>query len=407
MAPHPHTRLSAFCPAKYPAGLAFLLALLLLAGCQGTPAGKNGKKEQKKRSIPVAAETVTAMPLPVILTATGYVEAYATVQIRSQVPGVLKTVHFAEGAAVKKGDLLFTIDPRPYEAMAAKAEAASAKDKAELENARRELERYAQAAKKGFVSTEQADQAATKVSSLTAMVKADQAALDAARLELEYCSIRSPLDGQAGEIFSDQGNVIKANADTPMVTINQMQPVLVAFTVPGKHLLAINTHRAKGELQVQTSASQPAQPALGGALVFIDNTVDPATGVLRLKASFDNTQRLLWPGQMVDITLQLTTKPDCTVVPSQAVQIGQNEAYVYVVKDNQSVMYRPVRTGILHEGKTEILEDLQPGELVVTDGQMQLADGTAVEIRASKPAGAKGPAQAPEKVGGEKARGKQ
>ena len=385
MAHRPPPPLAPVFPASSWAGLLFLIAMLLLTGCKDTPAGKELKKEQKKRTIPVTAEAAATMALPVSLKATGYVESVATVQIRSQVSGVLKTVHFEEGATVKKGELLFTIDPRPFEAMVAKADAAIAKDKAELDNAQREHERYTQAAKKGFVSIEQADQAATKAATLAAALKADQAALDAAKLELEDCFIRSPINGQAGEILSDQGNVIKANADTAMVTINQMQPILVAFTVPGKHLQAINAYRAKGGLQALTP-SQPDQQALAGTLVFVDNTVDPSTGVIQLKASFDNSQKLLWPGQLADISLQLATKPDCTVVPSQAVQIGQDQAYVYVVKETKSVSYRPVQTGLVHEGKTEILAGLQAGELVVTDGQMQLADGTAVDVRANKPA---------------------
>lgn len=407
MANHPLSGIASFSRTHLWSGLTLFLLFLVLTGCNGAPAGKNAKKEQKKRSIPIAAEPATTMPLPVILTATGYAEAVATVQVRSQISGMLKTVHFAEGAMVKKGELLFTIDPRPFEAMVVKAEAALAKDKAELDNARRELERYASASKKGFVSVEQADQAATKVTTFAAALQSDQAALDAAKLELEYCSIRSPLNGQAGEIFTDQGNVIKANADTPMVSINQMQPILVSFTVPGKQLQDINAYRTKNELQVHIPSHRPDLPTLAGSLIFVDNTVDPATGVLRLKASFDNSRNLLWPGQMVDINLQLTTKPGCTVVPSPAVQIGQNEAYVYVVKENQSASYRPVQPGLVHEGKTEILTGLQAGELVVTDGQMQLADGTAVEIRAAQPAKAKDTAPPANKAGDKPVRSKQ
>ena len=355
--------------------------LLLLPGCSSNPNGDGKKGQKKKSTIPVTIETSQKKMLPLEIGATGYVESFATVEIRSQVTGTLKSVHFKEGDEVKAGELLFTIDPRLFAANLAKAEAVLAKDKAELDNAYREGERYALAVKKGFVSTEQADQAATKVATLTATVKADQAAIDAARLELDYCTIRSPLAGRTSEIKNDPGNLIKANADLPMVTVKQIRPVLATFTVPGQHLADISKYRAAGTLKVLVTDKNAKGELLTGSLSFIDNTMDPTTGVIRLKATFTNTDKTLWPGQMIDVRMQLTLRPDCIVVPSQAIQTGQKGPYIYVVKDDQSVEFRPVTPGMLYQGETVIESGLQAGERVVTDGQMQLADGVKVEER--------------------------
>ena len=380
---------------------------LLLSGCSTNTNGDGKKGQKKKFTIPVSIETSQKKTLPLEIGATGYVESFATVEIRSQVTGTLKSVHFKEGDEVKAGELLFTIDPRPFAANLAKAEAVLAKDKAELENAHREGDRYALAVKKGFVSAEQADQAATKVATLTATIKADQAAVDAARLELDYCTIRSPFAGRTGEIKTDPGNLIKANADSPMVTIKQIRPVLATFTVPGQHLADISKYRAAGTLKVLVPDKNGKGELLTGSLAFIDNTVDPTTGVIRLKATFANTDKTLWPGQMIDVRMQLTSRPDCIVVPSQAVQTGQKGPYIYVVKDDQTVEYRPVTPGMLYLGETVIESGLQAGERVVTDGQMQLAEGVRIEERnASLPNKTENSGQAAES-GTNGARGKQ
>lgn len=357
-----------------------LVLLLLLAACSGDNNGGDKNKGQRKRpDVPVTTALAAKKTVPVELAATGHVEAQATVEVRSQVTGTLKTVHFREGETVKAGDLLFTIDPRPFAAALAKAEAAKDKDLAELDNARRELDRYAQAAKKGFVSAEQADQAATRVATLTAAIKADQAAVDAARLELGYCSIRSPMDGRAGELQSHQGNLIKANADAPLVTIRRMQPLEVGFTVPGRNLSEILAQQARGSLLV-TAASPGAEP-VPGTLSFIDNTVDPTTGVIRLKATFEEAAAALWPGQMVDVRLRVTALPERITIPDQAVQAGQEGAYLYVVKDDNTAALRLVTVALTVAGEAVIEGNLAEGERVVIDGQMQLADGVRVQER--------------------------
>lgn len=372
---------TAIVPSIPQSALIVLLCLLLLPVVQCSRGKESeGKPGQKARAaVPVAVAKSSKKTLPVEIMATGHVEASATAEIRSQVTGLLKAVHFREGDEVKAGELLFTIDPRPFAANLAKAEAELAKSKAELENARREADRYSLAAQKGYVSVEQADQAATKVSTLTATVKADQAAIDSARLELEYCSIRAPFTGRTGELINDQGNLIKANADGPMVTINQLRPVLATFTIPGQYLQDVFTYRSSSELKVTAAVKDLPLPPIAGTLAFIDNTVDPTTGVIRIKASFANSDHRLWPGQLLDLRLRLTERSDCIVVPAQAVQVGQKGAYVYVVKDDGTVAYRSVTAGMLYQGETVIEEGLQEGEPVVIDGQMQLADGVRVE----------------------------
>lgn len=358
--------------------LVLLWCSLLLAGCSNAK-GDEKKGQKKKSAVPVAIAVSTKETLPVEIGATGHVEALSTVEIRSQITGTLKTVHFKEGDDVKAGDPLFTIDPRPFAANLAKAEALLAKNKADLENACREQARYVPAAAKGLVSAEQADQSSTRVTSLAASVQADQAAVDIAKLELEYCSIRAPFAGRTGEILTDLGNLIKANADGPMVTINRIQPILVTFTVPGQYLRDILTYRASGDIEALAVERDASGEPLAGTLVFIDNTVDPTTGVIRLKASFANAERRLWPGQLIDVRLHLTEKPDCVVVPSQAIRVGQDGPYVYVVKEDRTVEYRPVTPGMLYKENTVIDAGLREGERVVTDGQMQLTDGASIE----------------------------
>lgn len=372
--------------------LAGLLLILILAGCSQQTDSNNKKGGKQRAAIVVAVATSVQKAVPVIIRATGHMEASATVEIRSQVTGTLQSVHFQEGAEVKAGAILLTIDPRPFAANLAKAEATLAKDRAELDNARNEADRYTLAARKGYVSTEQADQAATRVATLSATVRADQAAIDAARLELEYCTIRAPFAGRTGELLVDQGNLVKANGETPLLTINQTRPILAAFTVPGQHLHDIIRYRSAGTLAVLADTANGNDSPLVGRLVFIDNTVDPTTGVIRLKASFDDRQQLLWPGQLVDVRIHLTDRANCIVIPARAVQAGQEGPYVYVVEEDQTARYRRVTPGILHQGETVIDAGLAAGERVVIDGQMQLADGVkVVEGNGAKERTAAGP----------------
>ena len=381
--------------------IVLLAALIVFSGCSDNSGGKEkGGGRAKKKAVPVTIGTSEIKAVPVEIRAVGTVEPFATVAVKSQIMGIVQSIHFKEGDEVKQGDLLFTIDPRPFTALLDQAQGALARDRAELANAYKELERYAQAAQKGYVSTEQAEQAQTKTATLSATVKADEAAVENARLQLEYCSIISPITGRTGELLADRGNLIKANADTSMVTINQISPIKVSFTVPGTNVQEIKKYQAAGSLKVLVPVSG-GEP-LAGTFSFLDNTVDPTTGTIRLKAEFANTGKTLWPGEFVDVRLILTVRQNTVVVPTAAIQIGQTGAYVYVVKPDLTVEDRHVVTGTILDGQTVIESGIQAGERVVTDGQMQLTDGIAVEERGNQSI-----AGAPESAGKEKARGKQ
>ncbi len=330
-----------------------LLLTLILGGCSDSQNGKTKAEEQpKKRAVPVLIGTSEKRTIPVEIRAIGTVEPFATVAIKSQLTGTLKSVHFKEGDEVKKGDLLFTIDPRPFTAQLNQAQGSLARDRAEHDNARKELERYTQAAKKGYVSTEQAEQAETKVATLAATIKADEAAVENARLQLEFCTIPAPIAGRTGELLVTEGNLIKANGDTAMVTINQVSPIKVAFTVPGKYFGEIRKYQGQGSLQVMLTG--PEGNPLTGTFSFLDNSLDATTGTLRLKAEFANTDKTLWPGQFVEVRLQLTSRPDLAVVPSQAVQLGQDGPHIFVVKEDMTVEYRNITTGPTLDGMTVV-----------------------------------------------------
>jgi len=357
-----------------------LLLLLAFGGCSDNGSSKaKAENLPQKRAVPVLIGISGKKTVPVDLQAIGTVEPYATVAVKSQITGTLQTIHFKEGDDVKKGDRLFSLDPRPFTAMLDQAQGALIRDRAQLDNAKKELERYANAAKKGYVSTEQAEQSETKVATLAATIKADEAAVETARLQLEFCTIFSPIDGRTGELPVAEGNQIKANADTAMVTINQVSPIKVSFTVPGKHFADIKKYRESGTLRVLLDGQDGA--AVTGTFAFLDNTIDQATGTLRLKAEFANKDKNLWPGQFVPVHLILTSRPDVTVVPSTAVQIGQNGAHVFVIKDDFTVEDRNITAGVLVGDETVIESGLVPGERVVTDGQLQLNNGTKVEER--------------------------
>lgn len=367
-------------PFKKTANVVVLLFLLLLLAACSTEQEKKTKGGRTKPAVPVKTAISTTQTIPMEIAAIGHVEALDTVEIRSQAAGLLHKVHFQEGQEVQEGDLLFTIDPRPFAADLTKAQALLAKERADLENARRDLARYQPAAAKGLVSQEQADQARTRVATLNATIQADQAAVEIAELALGYCSIRAPFSGQTGEILSDQGNLIKANADSPMVTINRIDPILISFTLPGHHLPAIKKYRQQQDLMV-LARSMDDQTAVSGKLVFIDNTVDPTTGVIRIKAEFANANHRLWPGQLINVRIHLTDQPDCVVVPSQAIQMGQQGPYLFVVKADQRTEYRLVTPGMRYQQNTVVEQGLKSGEKVVIDGQMLIDEGAKVVER--------------------------
>jgi multidrug efflux system membrane fusion protein len=334
-----------------------------------------------KPPVPVTAGIVVQKALPVQVRAIGNIEAYSTISVKSQIGGILTDVHFREGQDVNKGSLLFTIDPRPYEAALKQAEATLARDVSQLDNARVEARRYAELVKKGYVAQEQYDQIKTNADALEATVNADKALVENARLQLKYCFIYSPIAGRTGYLMANQGNLIKANADTSLIVINQIQPIYVTFSVPEQYLSEIKKYMASGKLKVEAFISgEDARPEQG-FLTFIDNSVDMTTGTIKLKATFVNKEKRLWPGQFVNVFLTLTLQPDAIVIPSQAVQTGQSGVYVFVVKNDLTVESRPVVVARSFDGETVIGKGLQPGEKVVTDGQIRLVPGAKIEIK--------------------------
>jgi multidrug efflux system membrane fusion protein len=342
------------------------------------------KQEPVKRPpVPVTVGAVIQKTVPVQLTAIGNVEAYSTIQVKSQIGGLLMKVHFREGQDVLKGQLLFTIDPRPYEAQIAQADSTLAKDTAQLEYAREQSERYAELVKKGYVSKDQYEQFRTNAATAEAVVNADRAVLENAKLQLKYCYIYSPISGRTGSLASNQGNLIKANADTAMVTIQQVEPIYVTFSVPEQDLPEIKKYMAEGRLAVSASAVQDGGRPEKGVLTFVDNAVDTTTGTIKLKGTFANKDRRLWPGQFVNAVLVLTSRPNAVLVPTSAVQTGQDGQYVFVVRAGNTVEMRPVAAGMSVEGETVINKGIAPGETVVTDGQLRLGPGAKVEVMKS------------------------
>ncbi len=378
----------------------FLRSLLLIVLC--IPAMflldvcSNKKSEQPKTApaAPVTVEAAGRKTMPVQLRAIGNVEAYASVQIKSRVAGELTKVHFREGQDVNKGDLLFTIDPRPFKAALESAQANQARDTALAKKADEDVKRYTELMKEELVSRDRYEQVIANAEAMKATVNADKAAVENARLQLNYCTIYAPISGRTGSLLVNEGNQIKANDDKPMVVIYQMQPVYVAFSVPEQNLSEIKKFMSRGKLGVEAYISGEDKSPVQGVLTFIDNAVDTSTGTIMMKATFDNRERTLWPGQFVTVRITLATIHDAVVVPAQAVQTGQQGQFVFVVKGDAAEL-RTVTTGITHKEMTVIEKGLAPGEQVITDGQMRLAPGAKVEIK--QPQGAESKEQGTEK----------
>jgi len=362
--------------------LLFLVAAAPLAGCSSGPA-----RVDPHDPVPVKVGEVIQRDVPILISEIGSVEPYSTVAIKAQVGGELIEVGFHEGQDVHRGDLLFRIDPRPYEAALKSAQAQLDKDQVQLKTAQQDLARYADLVKKDYVTQEEYERIRTTAAALEAAVAADRAAVDNATVQLEYCTIRSPIDGRTGKLMVNRGNLVKANADTPMVVINQIDPIYVAFSVPQQELPEIKARRAAGKLVVQAVIPESAAQPPPGSLTFIDNAVDGTTGTVLLKATFQNHDRLLWPGQFVTASLQVSTKPNALLVPTEAIQTGQQGPYVYVVKPDRTVESRPVVQNGVYEHETIVEKGVQAGETVVTDGQLRLVPGATVKIQDAAPRG--------------------
>jgi multidrug efflux system membrane fusion protein len=348
------------------------------AGDQGR--GRGGRARGGE-AVPVLVATAVQKSVPVQIRAVGNVEAYTTVSVKSQVTGVLQQAHFKEGQDVKKGQLLFTIDPRPLEAALKQAEANLARDTAQLNNLREQVRRYAELVQKQYVSREQYDQIKTNADAAESVVDADKAAVENAKVQLSYCYIYSPVNGRVGSLLVNEGNLVRVNDGTPLVVINQINPINVTFAVPEQHLADLKRHMAAGRLKVDARFPSDEGRPEQGALAFVDNAVDRSTGTIKLKAEFTNQERRLWPGQFVNTALTLATQADAVVIPSEAVQVGQEGQHVFVVKEDRRVEVRPVTIGQTNEGEAIIAKGLAAGEQVVREGQFLLGPGSRIEVK--------------------------
>ncbi len=347
-----------------------LLPIALAAGCGGKKAGG------PPPAVPVRVGEVKRLAVPLDVAAIGHVEAYSTVSVKPRVGGEITQVAFREGDDVAAGALLFVIDPRPFEAAIAEAKANLARDRARLTEAEQTLKRYQDLIKKEYITQEQFDQAQANDEALRATTQADEAAIETARLNLDYCRITAPVAGRTGSLLVHAGNIVKANDDRALVVINQVEPVRVSFAVPEKDFDEVKRRSAGARLQVVASPSG-GKPETG-ELTFLDNAVDATTGTIMLKASFPNRDRALWPGQFVSVSLTLKVDEDATVAPIDAIQAGQSGSYVYVVKPDSTVELRPVVVRRNRGAWALITSGLAPGERVVTDGQLRLAPGAKV-----------------------------
>jgi multidrug efflux system membrane fusion protein len=365
----------------------FLTGILGLLLLDVFSSGCSNEKSNKPVSIPIpiTVSIATQKTVPVELRAIGNVQAYSTVTIKSKVGGELVGVHFTEGQDVKKGDLLFTIDPRPYEAALKQAEANLQRDLAKAKSALEDARRYESLIQRQVVSPQQYEKVRSDADALEATVLADRAVLENAKIQLDYCSIRSPIDGRTGSLIVKQGNIIKAE-DINLIVINQITPIDVAFSIPEQFLPEIKKYMASGKIQVEVLVPMNEEKPEKGVITFIDNAVDSNTGTIRLKGTFANRERKLWPGQFVNVVLTLTKEPNTIVVPSQAIQTGQEGQYVFVVKQDLTVESRPVVAGRTIDTETVIQKGLHVDEKVVTDGQLRLYPGAKVEIKTSNSA---------------------
>jgi len=388
--------------------IALALTPLLFAACSDNAAGK---PRVQLPPVPVTVGDVLEKTIPVQLTAVGNAMAYTTVGIKSQINGQLVEVRFKEGQEVRKGDLLFVIDPRPFEAAlrqteaalnqrqaeVRQAQAAVERDTAQLENSKVQERRYRELVSKELIAREQYDTLNTNMAAMQATVEADraqvenakaalqaaQANVDNARLQLAYTTIYAPIDGRTGNLLVQNGNVLKANDDNPIVVINQIHPIYVSFSVPEQYLADIKKYGAMGRLKVVARPPRQQETLATGELTFVNNTVDQTTGTIQLKATFANEANTLWPGQFVDVAMTVTSRT-AIVVPSQSIQPGQQGPYVFIVKPDQTVESRLVTPGARLGAETIVEKGVKSGERIVTDGQLRLVPGARIEARPAK-----------------------
>jgi multidrug efflux system membrane fusion protein len=339
----------------------------------------------------VAVATAERRDVPMYLAGLGTVTAFNTVTVKTRVDGQIVKVAYREGQEVRRGDLLIEIDPRPFEVQLSQARANLARDQAQLADARLNLQRDEDLSKEGVLPQQQLDSQRALVQQIEGAVQGDQAAIDNASLQLNYCRITAPVDGRVGLRLVDVGNVVRAADSGGLVVITQLEPITVVFTLPEDSLPAVARHMNGSSLPVEAWSRDDRTKLATGRLLTIDNEIDPSTGTGRLKAVFDNKDRALWPNQFVNARLLLETRKDQTVVPAAAVQRGSQGPFAYVVNADHTVEVRPLKVGLSHAGLTAVDAGVTPGEQVITDGHEKVQAGSRVEVRAPSPAPAGAP----------------
>jgi multidrug efflux system membrane fusion protein len=332
-------------------------------------------------AIPVMTDQAMRADVPIFLTGLGTVQAFNSVLIKSRVDGQIVKIRYEEGKDVRAGDVLIEIDRAPFDAALALAQANKLKDEAQRDNARLDFDRYTNLAKTGASTTQQLDTTRALVAQTEASVKADQALIDTAQVQLNYSTIRSPIDGRVGTRLVDAGNIVRATDTTGVVTINQIHPIFVSFALPADSLQQLRAQLKAGDVIV-TALSRDGQALATGVLAVIDNQINPATGTINYKAKFDNGDDALWPGQFVNLRIQLAIRRNVIAVPVTAVQQGPDGPYAFVVGDDRTVQKRPLKVGALNKTTAIIDDGLQPGERIVTDGQYRIQAGSKVQVAA-------------------------
>jgi membrane fusion protein, multidrug efflux system len=330
------------------------------------------------RTIPVTAGHSELRDVPVYVSGIGTIQAYNTVSVKSRVDGQITKVLFKEGQEVKAGDPLFQIDPRPFQAALEQAVATKQKDEAQLKGAQLDLERYRPLVSQGFQSRQSFEDQEATVGQLQGVIKADQAQIESAQLNLDYALVRAPIDGRTGQRLVDIGNFIQANQTTILVTVTQLKPIFLSFTLPQDGLDEIRQNQIKAPLAVDAVGSDDKSVLATGTLTLIDNQVDVSTGTIHLKATFANADERLWPGEFVTARLTLSVRKNAITVPAQTVMRGQNGTYVYVINADDTVTRRAVKVGLTQDNVAIIDSGLQADEHVVVDGQYRLSEGAKV-----------------------------
>jgi multidrug efflux system membrane fusion protein len=368
---------------------------LAAAACSGSEAVQatppSGRGGGQNAAVPVATATVETKAVPLEIGVIGSAEPFSTVAVRAQITGALMSVTFREGDDVRKGQVLFTLDRRPLEAALEQARANLLRDTAQAANAQAQAKRYDDLAARGIATREQVDTSRAAYAALDATLASDRAAVDNAEVQLQYATIASPLSGRTGALMVHEGNLVRANDTAPLVVINQVSPIYVSFGVPEARLPELKRYMSQGSVKVTARPPNDTGIPSVGRISFVDNAVDPTTGTIRIKGTFANEGRNLWPGQFVNVAVTLTTDEHAVVVPTTAVQAGQQGQYVFVVKPDQTVDLRSVQVARTADAESVIKQGLKPGETVVTDGQLRLNPGTRVSIKSGP--GAAAPAQ--------------